>query len=177
MYTNFPFPAYLYLVCTLRQRTTGELVERAWQAITDHVTHRDFHGTLKFKESAMHYALGNLIVKAWEAHEAALPNPIPTPRFISKFRQNLLTRKAQNAKRNNDIPSMEKQVDMNAFPADQFGWFDPNAGMVNENYGGEPVFPSTDFSAPDWSIWNGVIQGIGSEMVNDTDEKMPYFFA
>jgi hypothetical protein len=181
MQTNFPFPAHLYTICALRERTTGELVERAWQAMAEGADYRDKHASHKHKDSVLFYAIGNLTVKAWEAHVAALQQPVPTPRFISQLRQKLLLRKkAQNSKQNDSAPLIEKPVDIDMLPPDQFsgqyGWFDPNATMINQSYSQQPIFPSMDSSVSDWNLWNGMMEGIAPVVMNDMDDTAPYLF-
>ena len=180
MHTNFPFPAYLYIVCTLRQRTTGELVERAWQAMAESADYREKSGNIKHKESVLYFALANLTIKAWDAHQAAMQQPVPTPRFVSQLRQRLLLRKAQNQKRNDSTPSTEKPMEMDMLPPDQFGgqfaWFDPNSTMINQTFNQQPMLPSVDASVPDWSLWNGMMQGMAPMVMDDFDDKLPFIF-
>jgi hypothetical protein len=65
---HFPFPAYVALIKELRIRTTGELCERAWQAIIENHERR---GLLNNMRNPMHLAFSSLFVKAWAAREAA----------------------------------------------------------------------------------------------------------
>lgn len=88
-YTNlhFPLPAYIFLVSELRRYNTGELCERAWQAICDNHEHR---GLIRNLRSPMHIAFGNLFIKAWDAHEDAelqLGRTVQAPRLITLLRQ------------------------------------------------------------------------------------------
>jgi hypothetical protein len=180
MQTNFPFPAYLYVVCALRERTTGEIVERAWQAMAESADYREKYGHQKHRHSVMYYALANLTIKAWDVHAAALQQPVPTPRFISILRQRLSHRKAQNLKSSASVPSTEKPVEMDILPPDQFGgqlaWFGPNSNAMNPSFDQQPMFPSMDSSIPDWTLWNSMMQGMTPMVINDVDEKSPFFF-
>jgi hypothetical protein len=86
-YLHFPFPAYMFLVTELRQRTTGSMVERAWDAITENHERRRLMNNL---HSPMHIAFGNLFIKAWDARDAAeqrLGKNIEAPRWIMFLRQ------------------------------------------------------------------------------------------
>lgn len=67
-YVHFPFPAYMFLVNELRRRTTGALVERAWEALTISYQRRDLVNKL---HNPMHMAFGRLFIKAWDAHATA----------------------------------------------------------------------------------------------------------
>lgn len=180
MQTNFPFPAYLYIVCALRERTKGELVERAWQAMAESADYREKYGSQKHKDSVLYYALANLTIKAWDAHAVALQQPVPTPRFISVLRQRLSQRKARNSKSSASISSMEKPMEVDMLQSDHFGgqlgWFAPNSHPMNQHFSDQPVFPSMDSSIPDWTLWNGMMQGMTPMVINDVDEKSPFFF-
>jgi len=86
---HFPFPAYMFLVSELRQRRTGDLVERAWSAICEN---QDRRGLVRNQRTPIHVALGALFVKAWDAREAAelqLGRSIQAPKFIQLLRQSL----------------------------------------------------------------------------------------
>ncbi|KAH8680940.1 fungal-specific transcription factor domain-containing protein [Xylariales sp. PMI_506] len=65
---HFPFPAYVCLIKDLRTRTTGELCERAWQAIFEHHERRKL---IQNMGTPMHIGFSTLFVKAWDAREAA----------------------------------------------------------------------------------------------------------
>ncbi|KAM0281788.1 hypothetical protein ACHAQH_003370 [Verticillium albo-atrum] len=67
-FLHFPFPAYMFLVTEMRQRTTGPLVDRAWDAITEN---HELRGLMNTLHNPMHIAFGNLFVKAWDARAAA----------------------------------------------------------------------------------------------------------
>ncbi|KAI0132387.1 fungal-specific transcription factor domain-containing protein [Xylariales sp. AK1849] len=84
---HFPFPAYVCLIKDLRTRTSGELCERAWQAIFEHHERRNM---IKQMRSPMHMAFAALFVKAWaarEAHEAQQGRTIAPPPVITGMRQ------------------------------------------------------------------------------------------
>ncbi|KAI8285357.1 Aurofusarin cluster transcription factor aurR2 [Colletotrichum sp. SAR11_57] len=86
-YLHFPFPAYMFLVTELRQRLTGPMVERAWDAIAENHERRGLMNTL---HSPMHIAFGNLFIKAWDAHEAGqqqIGRPEQEPMWITRLRQ------------------------------------------------------------------------------------------
>jgi hypothetical protein len=89
VFTNFPFPAHVYLLCTLRVRTTGPLVDRAWQAFADHYRLRRAVGQLtkiaKHRDSALQLALANMTIKAWNAREKDNPT-VEVPKFVLHLR-------------------------------------------------------------------------------------------
>ncbi|KAK3318303.1 fungal-specific transcription factor domain-containing protein [Apodospora peruviana] len=85
-YQHFPFPAYIFLVSELRQRTTGELCDRAWNAMIENHERRGFTRNTR---TPLHIAFGAFLVKAWDAHEAGelqLGRQIPTPKMVTMLR-------------------------------------------------------------------------------------------
>lgn len=62
-------PGYTYLVSELQHRTTGELCERAWEALTKNHDHR---GLIRKLDSPMHTAFGHSVLRAWRAREKVL---------------------------------------------------------------------------------------------------------
>lgn len=67
-FMHFPLPAYMYLVGELRYITSGEMCERAWTAILEDHEKRGMVNNLR---SPMHTAMGGIMLKAWDAYEAA----------------------------------------------------------------------------------------------------------
>lgn len=67
-FMHFPLPAYMYLVGELRYITSGEMCERAWAAILEDHEKRGMVNNLR---SPMHTAMGGIMLKAWDAYEAA----------------------------------------------------------------------------------------------------------
>ncbi|ODA76218.1 hypothetical protein RJ55_08063 [Drechmeria coniospora] len=83
----FPFPAYMFLVQELRTRVTGMPVERAWSTMA---SNHELRGLLSHSRSPMHMAFGNLFLKAWDAHQAAMQatgEEVNPPQFIGLLRQ------------------------------------------------------------------------------------------
>ncbi|QMW32643.1 hypothetical protein G4B84_008074, partial [Aspergillus flavus NRRL3357] len=82
-----PLPGYVFLVGELRQRTTGELCERAWKAIC--VNYND-RGLIRKLRSPMHVAFGRMLLKAWNAHEEAelqLGRNVQPPQLVTMLRE------------------------------------------------------------------------------------------
>jgi hypothetical protein len=85
----FPFPIYMFVVSELRRRHTGELAERAWEAIIENHERR---GLIRNLRSPLHMSFGNLFIKAWEAREAAelqLGRSLQTPKLVTLLRQHM----------------------------------------------------------------------------------------
>lgn len=84
---HFPFPAYMFLVRELRERVSGPMVERAWEAIA---ANYHLRGLLNNLHSPMHTAFSRLFMKAWntyEAAEVAKGKRVNIPRFIIALRE------------------------------------------------------------------------------------------
>ncbi|KAI1623643.1 hypothetical protein EDD37DRAFT_431584 [Exophiala viscosa] len=92
--TNPPFPAYLYLLCGLRTRTSGELADRAWEQLAQHSENREKHSSWDHpnKSSPLRFAIASLTIKAWEARKPARSH---APRFISDLRGRLASNKTR----------------------------------------------------------------------------------
>ncbi|KAI1422984.1 fungal-specific transcription factor domain-containing protein [Xylaria sp. FL1777] len=77
----------VYMTGQLSERTTGNLVERAWAVIEEHY---QFHRELITLSNKTHLALGVLVVRAWKARETALRKTTgstpATPDYIVKLR-------------------------------------------------------------------------------------------
>jgi hypothetical protein len=85
---QFPFPAYILLLSELKNRTTGDLCERAWDVIIENHERR---GMLRNLRSPMHISVGGLLVKAWDGREAAEAQrgrTLATPKIVGILRQN-----------------------------------------------------------------------------------------
>jgi hypothetical protein len=109
-YSNMqiPLPGYIFLANELRHRTTGELCERAWDAICQSPYHK---GLSRNFRSPLHVALGQTILKAWGARERAeleRGKVLQAPVLVTSLRETLpghLTR--QRAGRNMAGATME----------------------------------------------------------------------
>lgn len=63
---HVPLPGYIFLASELVHRTSGELCERAWQAICNNHEHRRLGRNMG---SPMHIAFGHALLKAWNSRE------------------------------------------------------------------------------------------------------------
>lgn len=161
---HFPFPAYMFLVQELRNRISGAMVERAWEAIT---ANYDLRGLLNNLHSPMHTAFGSLFVKAWDAHEAAQKSSgkqVSPPRFIIGLQEHAEKRRKARAENRKD-PSLEPiPVD---FPRSRGPSRTPagaeNAAMmtppsIDQSMGGAQVQETSDM---DWSYLVSGYQDVG----------------
>lgn len=84
---HFQLDVFAYLVGQLCHRTTGHLVDRAWQAVEDvYQYHPEFYDT----SNRVYHQLAHFIFKAWRKREAALSarlGRVPeTPACVKKLR-------------------------------------------------------------------------------------------
>ncbi|KAI0008829.1 hypothetical protein F4779DRAFT_641318 [Xylariaceae sp. FL0662B] len=108
-YMHFPFPAYICLLTELRQRTTGDLCERAWATICEHFDRRNM---LSHMRTPIHLSFSPLFVKAWdarEAAEAALGRTIVPPRLITFMRQ-IEARVPRAARKKSPVPTPSPKI-------------------------------------------------------------------
>lgn len=113
----FPFPAYVCLLSGLRERTTGELCERAWDAICEHHERRKLMGHLR---TPLHVAFAPLFVKAWDAREAAetqLGRTIAPPKLITLLRQRVASM-PKRAKKSSSVPDHPTTPNVSIAPND-----------------------------------------------------------
>jgi hypothetical protein len=178
-FTNFPAPAQILVICSLRQRTTGELADKAWHIIEKLHENREF---LKDKysdnvlnsNSALYFAMANLTLKAWDARMTDLqshePNT-PTPRFISQFRHQLATKKGNSpvTPSNSLANTTQPESSFGDQGAKSYQNFDPSSFLLAPGYtqhqmGGLPLSASSS----GWDIWD-IMQGDVGSMQNFDD--------
>jgi hypothetical protein len=81
--SHFQLDAFIYLISELRHRTSGDLVERAWQQIQFSFENRP--EIITNTKNSLYYAIGNITLKAWAKREEAIGS-YQAPRFISLLR-------------------------------------------------------------------------------------------
>ncbi|KAI1824003.1 fungal-specific transcription factor domain-containing protein [Xylaria intraflava] len=178
---HFPFPAYVYLLSELRHRTTGDLCERAWEAIFEHAERRQM---TTVTQTPLHLAFSSLFIKAWDAREtaeAANGRTLVPPRLISLMRQIDLRKPKKTTDRTPlSTPSPKVPVTSNAYaPTAQSASVSaanvvPNSAMYQspDMFGNmQPADMNRQFSLvfPDLNFggemdWNYLIQEYGGYM-------------
>jgi hypothetical protein len=88
-YVQFHLDSFILVLSELRQRTSGELVERAWRQIEFAYEQRP--EMLTDNKNTLYFAMGSLCLKAWTKYEEAGgrydgTQLLPVPRYISKLR-------------------------------------------------------------------------------------------
>ncbi|KAI9647102.1 hypothetical protein NHQ30_005104 [Ciborinia camelliae] len=86
IHVHFQLDAFIYLLSELRRRERGELVDKAWQQVE--LAYEFRAEMLNDTKSGVYFALGNLVLNAWEKREESgrSPDDITPPRFISILR-------------------------------------------------------------------------------------------
>jgi len=175
IYTNFPFPAHVYLICALRYRTTGELADRAWKQLEASFDRRSKSEMVKRRgnqASSLHMAMANLTVKSWEARESAhreLQPKTPTPRFIQQFREKLASRKSSNCTPQSDASPPEIGTQVGNQFEDAYQWLNHQQPPFETQSFDQSNILMPDSSTMDWSFWNG----IGQVPLPDFDNALP----
>ncbi|KAJ8068649.1 hypothetical protein OCU04_002351 [Sclerotinia nivalis] len=86
IHVHFQVDTFIYLLSELRRRERGELVDKAWHQVE---LAYDFRAEmLNDTKNSLYFALGNLVLKAWEKREesGSSPDQVTPPRFISILR-------------------------------------------------------------------------------------------
>ena len=168
-YANYPLPAHIYLLCALRHRTSDEFSERAWQQLSESAERHMKNDGLnprfaKANDNFIHYALGNLIVKAWEARESAFRNSshdLPTPPFISEYRKQLAEKKSRTQLVLNEKSTLLQTNQGVGNIAAQFPILDTDSIGIGQELDQSMlhgIFPSNS-SPTSWDFWNDMLQG------------------
>ncbi|TAQ90796.1 hypothetical protein B7494_g869 [Chlorociboria aeruginascens] len=147
--TNIHFPAHIYVLYALRQQPTGKFAEEAWLQVAEYMDYGGIRFRLLEKKSAMHLAFANLTIKAWEARENAIQQPVVPPLFISELRQKL----AGSRLKPSNISSSSFR---GTFDSLSFGDSFDSAQSSMANHGYSPLLPdllSDKFSPINWSMF------------------------
>ncbi|KAJ5294690.1 hypothetical protein PENANT_c014G01870 [Penicillium antarcticum] len=86
---HIPLPGYIFLANELRDRTHGELCERAWIAICRSPYHKGLSRNLR---SPLHVALAQALLKSWRAKERVelkSGRVLQVPGLVSSLRESL----------------------------------------------------------------------------------------
>jgi hypothetical protein len=83
IHVHFQLDAFIYVLSELRQRTSGEQVDRAWKQVE--IAYDQRPEMLNEFKNSLYFAIGNLTLKAWAKREEGAQVLAP-PRFISILR-------------------------------------------------------------------------------------------
>lgn len=120
---HFQLDIFAYLVGQLCHRTSGRLVDKAWQVVEDaYKYHPEFYEL----SQKMYYQLAHFVFKAWRKREEVLrkrlDHPPETPQCVRKLRMLLPA---------SDDASIKSEAGRT--PNDMFSFAGPNAGSVASN--------------------------------------------
>jgi len=130
---NFPFPAHVYILTSLKTRPQDEMSDKAWEAFGEFFRLRmmlwDRSETVRPKESALHAALANLTVKAWDVREKALPG-IEVPPMIINMREEVRAKKSPKETLTETPPVITSEGNNGDMFTDSLSWMvQPNVGL------------------------------------------------
>jgi hypothetical protein len=131
------------------------------------------------KDSFVDLALGNIALKAWDARQAASPQVLPVPRFISQCRNKRAEKQLSEGTlpTPNDVSPMEgNSPDFGSQFVPQYPMLDQNSFNIDAGFG-QAVMPEmfpVNNAPPVWGFWNNMMQ-VGGPMQMDTTTP-PYDF-
>lgn len=159
---HFQLDAFIYLLSELRHRTTGELVDRAWEQVRLSYEYRQEMTT--DTKNSLYVAIGNLTLKAWQKREDAIGSQVPPPRFISVLRsqRNIPdpprpTTELQNQESYQRLPMIgyinNAPLQFNPQQESAIQWGD--VGNINLDF--DMQMP--DITSVDWEYWQTLMDG------------------
>lgn len=161
----FQFDAFIYVLSELRSRTTGDIVDRAWQQIK--FSYETRPEMINDTKNSLYTAIGNLALKSWAKHEEALREYQTPPRFISLLR-------AQRNIPDPPRPGAEIPRDSFAQPHGQVGEYNSAMNvpqcLTYNNASGHDAWAVPEWSgafetnmaeitAVDWEYWQHLLDG------------------
>lgn len=167
----FPFPAYIHIVRTLKQRPFSDQAEQAWEVMSDNFEAR--FGTISRDDNPFFKIFTRIVLQAWEAREATLKqlgDSKVTPRIVLSIRQKV----AQNSQKPDTRQSTgSADMGLNNFPMSMpMGFSSHNLSYGIGGQGGYAVtwpwaypdmpglapleadFNQLDWSSMDWDLVN-----------------------
>ncbi|KAL8979008.1 MAG: hypothetical protein Q9177_006250, partial [Variospora cf. flavescens] len=178
--SNLQFPALIYLISELRDRTRGELADRGWQAIGEGFQYR-IAFIAERKRSPMFQAIAALTLKAWQAREMdALANnePVPEPPdFILTLRRIFGEPPFRHKKgsagdpENSHVPAHSAARDHAGKRSDHMRGIAENGVFATTEVTPEPgTTSSSDWTPIDWTCWDELIQNWGPQIPDGSEQ-------
>jgi hypothetical protein len=156
--SRFQLDAFIYLLSELRYRTTGDMVDKAWEQIQ--LCFENRAEIIRNTKNGLYVAIGNLALKAWKNREEESGRIFyPPPRFISQLRFQRKIPEPQPpivAQQPFAVDSMLNQPMVNAIA--QSNVFDAAAAQLRGNgYSYDTVMP--EVTPVDWEYWQTLMDG------------------
>lgn len=178
--SNYPFPAHLYLLCSLRSRASDELTGRAWGVLSESYDNRIYYSQQYESTKSvtlMHPTLAHLTIKAWESCNIGpdlYPLTSAPPSFISEMRSLLGDRAAQHDTSQSQTPLSRSYhiVSENHNTSDY-----PNTGLSSGDAAQQSFdqslmtsIQSSSWNSTSWDLWNDIMAA--PEAMQDFDEML-----
>ncbi|OJK03025.1 hypothetical protein ASPACDRAFT_23646 [Aspergillus aculeatus ATCC 16872] len=151
LYMHVPMPGYLFLASELRQRTTGELCERAWKALRKYFNHVEIGSNM---QSPLHSAISNMLLSAWDGHEEAerrqgrLAQP---PEFVVPLRQRFRKESTEDPRTQNTSTAHEGDTGASQSTCRQpLESMDPGSGTIPDAQRGDIWTGLPEYTEIDW---------------------------
>jgi hypothetical protein len=157
--SHFQLDAFIYLISELRYRTSGDLVERAWQQIK--ISFENRPEMITDTKNSLYFAIGNLALKAWVKREEAMGSYQAPPRFISLLRsqRNIPDPPRPAAEVQNEDPySRARMMDYsNHVPPQTTEYTNPEQQWGNWDTDLDMNMP--EITPVDWEYWQTLMDG------------------
>lgn len=117
---QLPLPGYIFLANELRHRTTGELCQRAWEALLQSPYHQ---GLSKDLRSPLHVGLAQAVLTAWDARQNAetqLGRSLQQPELVAALRVSVAHHLSQQKSTQPGVEDTEhRDIPQNSFQSCQ----------------------------------------------------------
>jgi hypothetical protein len=162
---HFQMDAFIYLLSELRQRMTGDLVERAWHQVAIAYEYRP--EMITNTKHALFFGVGNLTLKAWrKREESGVLNQggyeVATPQYITllRARRNSPEPPRQTAEFRNQ-ESFTRSTGMTDFSSNLVPKSNKDPSMVDQWSTTDLTFDMTmpEITPIDWEYWNTLMDG------------------
>ena len=157
MRLHFQLDIFVYMVGQLCFRTSGSLVEKAWETIEDAYT---YHSEL-FDTSQKSYShLATFVLKAWKKREEVLRNRLgqvpETPAYIQALRNSMPQDDMKSEDSGSDLASLR--------PMDATG--------TDASF--DQFVPYLDFNTLDFDMWGNMVPATGAGVQGMAAQAFPF---
>jgi hypothetical protein len=162
IHVHFQLDAFIYLISELRHRTSGDLVERAWQQVQHAFEYRP--EIISNTKNSLYVAVGNLTLKAWQKREETKGVQVPPPRFISLLRsqRRIPDPPKPTTEFRNEDPYAEsnRTIGFTNSGLSEYNTYHNSTGQwANVNFGFNSYMPMAEITPVDWEYWQTLMDG------------------
>ncbi|MCJ1380351.1 hypothetical protein MMC17_003454 [Xylographa soralifera] len=170
MFVQFQLDVFVYMLSELRNRTSGELVERAWHEVK--LAYEFYPEFLDDQSNALYVAIRNLTLKAWQSRETELVRTLGRRPRVPAFVETLRSRRsggkslstATTVFGSEMAPQTPEEPIISSFVEDQVPAYITSANIM-DGKAFDVDFPydtSLAYADPmDWDYWMDLIQDNG----------------